>query len=195
MRNFGLLLNPSSLTLPPVSMKSFQFFLAVIFSTTLAFGAEPATGAADATLSQFEFGELISGPALSADALKGKAVVIEKWGVNCGPCLASLPEMEKMWRRNKTKMVLVGAHVQSATNEEVRAVVDKNKLSYSITAGVRGPSLNSSIPHAMVFDASGKMLFNGHPTDREFERAVKKATSGTKSASSTPSGLDALKRN
>jgi hypothetical protein len=31
------------------------------------------------------------------------------------------------------------------------------------------------IPHAVVFDAAGKLVFAGHPADDEFERTIKKS--------------------
>lgn len=129
------------------------------------------------TLADFKIGDLITGPEVKLDEIKGKAVVIENWGVNCGPCIASLPEMERMAKRNKEKLVVIGAHCQEATDEKVKEVVKKYKLSYTIVKGNNAPSAVSSgtIPHAYVFDAEGKLVFHGRPSDREFEKAVRKA--------------------
>ena len=55
------------------------------------------------------------------------------------------------------------------------AVVKKNKLSYSIVKGVQGPGGTGTIPHAYVFDTTGKLIFNGNPNDKDFESAVRKA--------------------
>lgn len=139
-----------------------------------------SASAADAsghTLSEFQIGASIAGPEVKLDDLKGKAVVIEHWGIHCGPCLASLPEMQKLSKRHKDKLVLIGAHSQEATDDEVKAVVKKNKLTYSIVKGSNTPSDVSSgtIPHAYVFDAEGKLLFHGLPSAPEFDKAVRKA--------------------
>jgi thiol-disulfide isomerase/thioredoxin len=146
-------------------------------------------------LSEFKLGEIITGPAVSLADATGKAVVIEAWGVHCGPCLASLPHIESMAKRNKGKMLVFGAHSQTATDEEVKQVVKKNQLSYTITKGVNGPVRFSGIPHAFVFDTTGALVFSGHPANKEFENAVRKATRGAAGSSdSRPvSGLDALK--
>jgi thiol-disulfide isomerase/thioredoxin len=139
-----------------------------------AFAAEKTT-TPSATLAQFKVGELIAGPSVDLANTGGKAVVIEAWGVHCGPCLASLPEMERLSKRNKADTIFIGAHSQDATDDEVKEVVKKNRVSYSIVKGVRGPVSFSGIPHAFVFDTTGALIYNGHPGDKEFESAVRKA--------------------
>jgi len=136
-----------------------------------------ASEASAHNLSEFKIGSLITGPEVKLEDLKGKAVVIEHWGIHCGPCLASLPEMQKLSKRHKDKMVLIGAHSQDATDDEVKEVVKKNKLTYSIVKGSNSPSDVSSntIPHIYVFDTEGKLVFNGKPSDREFDKALRKA--------------------
>jgi len=154
-----------------------------------------AAAAASHNLSQFRLGEFITGPQVTLADAKDKAVVIEAWGVHCGPCLASLPHIESLAKRNKGKMLVFGAHSQNASDEEVKQVVKKNQLSYTITKGVNGPINFSGIPHAFVFDTAGALIFHGHPADKDFENAVRKATRGAvASTGSRPaSGLDALK--
>ena len=155
-----------------------------------------ASAADTHTISEWKLGPLIAGPQVTLDDAKGKAVLIDYWGIHCGPCLASLPDIEKIAKRNKDKMLVIGAHSQQGTDEEVQAVVKKNHLSYTITNGAHGPISISAIPHVMVFDTEGKMIFDGHPADKEFERSIRKATQAASAtnAASKPSGLDALKR-
>ena len=37
-----------------------------------------------------------SGPKITADDLVGKVVLVDEWGINCPPCRALLPFMQKM---------------------------------------------------------------------------------------------------
>ncbi|HWB06844.1 MAG TPA: TlpA disulfide reductase family protein [Verrucomicrobiales bacterium] len=136
-----------------------------------------ASESAEHTLADFKIGASITGPEVKLEDLKGKAVIIENWGVNCGPCLASLPDMQKLSKRHKENLVLIGAHSQDATDDKVKEVVKKHKLTYSIVKGSNSPSDVSSntIPHAYVFDAEGKLLFHGVPSDPKFDKAVRKA--------------------
>ncbi len=168
----------------------------LLLLASLAFAVAPALDAADkkkgkeeaaektpdATLSQWKLGNLITGPEVKLEDIKNKGVVIEYWGVNCGPCLASLPDMEKLAKRNKETVAFIGAHSQNATDDEVKAVVKKNKLSYTITAGANGPVSVSGIPHAVVFDAAGKLIYSGHPASGDFEKAVRAASKSAKTS-------------
>jgi hypothetical protein len=85
--------------------------------------------------------------------------------------------MQKLSKRHKENLVLIGAHSQDATDDKVKEVVKKHKLTYSIVKGSNSPSDVSSntIPHAYVFDAEGKLLFHGVPSDPKFDKAVRKA--------------------
>ena len=151
--------------------------LSVLSCSLLAFSAFAADKSAvpSSKLADFKVGELITGPAVDLSNTGGKAVVIEAWGIHCPPCLASLPEIEKLSKRNKADTIFIGAHCQNGTNEEVQKVVKKNRLSYSIVKGVQGPVSFSGIPHAFVFDTTGALIFHGSPFDKDFESSVRRA--------------------
>jgi hypothetical protein len=108
----------------------------------------------------------------------------------------SLPDIEKIAKRYKEKMVVFGAHSQAGSDDEVKSVVKKNKLSYTITNGVTSPIPFNTIPRIFVFDTTGALVFTGSPFDKEFERSLHKATSGASggAAGAKPSGLDYLKK-
>jgi hypothetical protein len=44
------------------------------------------------------------------------------------------------------------------------------------------------IPHAVVFDVAGKLIFAGHPSDDKFERTIKKALRDVDADSGSSSG-------
>ena len=165
--------------------------------STIAIGASIATAAdkkkdlPDLKLSDFKLGgEVVSGAAVDLANTGGKAVVIEAWGVKCGPCLALLPHMEQTAKRNKADTIFIGAESQNSSDEEIKEIIKKNKLSYTITkGGVHAPDAvkSNGIPHAYVFDTTGKLIYAGHPGDKDFDSAVKKA--GKPAAGGTTSGL------
>ncbi|MCX6996809.1 MAG: TlpA disulfide reductase family protein [Kiritimatiellaeota bacterium] len=130
-----------------------------------------------AQLSQFKLGEYLTGPKVTLNDATNKAVLIDAWGIHCGPCLASLPEMERIAKRYKNKMLVFGAHCQNGTDDEVEAVVKRNRLSYTIVKGVQAPISFRGIPHVFVFDPTGALVFSGHPADKSFERSLHKVIS------------------
>jgi thiol-disulfide isomerase/thioredoxin len=174
-------------------MKTIVLALSLLSASVALHAATPP--APQAQLSQFKLGAHITGPQVALDNAAGKAVLIEKWGIHCPPCLASLPHIEKIAKRNRDKMLVFGAHSQGGTDAEVGAVVKQHGLSYTITQGVSSPVQTRGIPHVFLFDTKGALVFSGHPADPEMERAVRKATTAaTGTGGARPSGLDALKR-
>lgn len=130
----------------------------------------------DASVSQVKWAEVVNGASFDKDALEGKVVVVEEWGVNCGPCIASLPDMAKLAKRHEKKgLVVVGLERQGGTKEQILKLLKPARVEYPVMAGGSGPVPSDGIPHAMVFGTDGKLIWHGHPAADEFEDAVKDA--------------------
>lgn len=165
-------------------MKSIACFLSLAVFPVTAFAkakeAEPKLP--NATLSDVTWGQLVNEAPFDKDALTNKVVVVEEWGVNCPPCIASLPELAKMAKSGEKKgLVVVGLERQNSSKESILKVLKTARVEYPVMAGGSAPGNTGAIPHACVFDVSGKLVFNGNPHDENFERAVKKAMRESKS--------------
>jgi len=137
----------------------------------------------DASVSDVKWAEVVNEATFDKEAIAGKVVVVEEWGVNCGPCIASLPEMAKMAKRYEKKgLVVVGLERQGSTKEEILKVLKEAKVKFPVMAGGSGPVPSDGIPHAMVFGADGKLVWHGNPHDGEFEDSVKDALKGVAKA-------------
>ena len=145
-----------------------------------------ATAAKGPSLADFHLGSPVIG-SFSTEEAKGKGVVIEAWGVNCGPCIASLPHMQDLYTKNKDRVAFVGAECQGSDKAAIEATLQKAGVTYPIVSGFAScPIAIDGIPHAFVFDATGKLLFHGHPMSSDFEAAVKKAAA---TATAKPAGI------
>ena len=159
-------------------MKSIPSLLAAFVALALPALADDkdTKASSDANLSQVKFTEVVNGAAFDKAALEGKVVVIEEWGVNCGPCIASLPEIAKLANRyDKKGLVVVGMERQGSSKEDILKVLKPARVKYPVMAGGSAPSKGKGIPHALVFGTDGKLVWEGHPADGEFEDAVKDA--------------------
>lgn len=135
-----------------------------------------AESASKVNLSQFKFGRTVSGTEVTAESLKGSPVIVEFWGVNCGPCLAAMPTFNSLAKRHESKgLKVIGAESQNSSDEEIQKIVKSLKIKFPVTAGASHPLQFSGIPHSAVFAADGSMLFEGHPGDKDFDRAVRDA--------------------
>lgn len=137
---------------------------------------EEAKPVPDANLTQVQWTPVVNEGTFDKDKLAGKVVVVEQWGVNCGPCIASLPEMAKLAKRYEAKgLVVVGMECQNGTKDQIAKLLKDAKVKYPVMSGGSVPVSTGGIPHAMVFGTDGKLLWHGHPGDDKFEDTVKDA--------------------
>ncbi len=175
--------------------KLLPLLLCFLSFTNLSLHAADGKAAADHSLSEYKLGTVLANDEVTMDGLKGKVVVLEMWGIHCGPCLASMPNLDALYKRNKDKgLMIVGLHSQQASDEEIQDTVKKLKVKFPITKDGGGPHEGNGIPHSMVFDTTGKLVFEGHPMDADFEKSVKRAlkdvnASADASSSKSPMGL------
>jgi thiol-disulfide isomerase/thioredoxin len=138
--------------------------LGVVGATALVRAAEEPV--AEITIGDIRLGNRIAGPAVDQKALVHRVVVLEFWGVNCPPCIKSMPALEQLHRQfSAAGLAVIGAHAQQASPEEIASVVEELGVTFPIveTATVDGGMGFSGIPHCMVFDHTGTCVFRGHP--------------------------------
>jgi thiol-disulfide isomerase/thioredoxin len=111
-------------------------------------------------------GAHVAGPTLSAGVLTNRVVLLEFWGVNCPPCIRSMPMLEELHKSlGPHGLVVIGAHAQGGSAAQLQPQVAKLGVTFTIleNAEVEGGSDYHGIPHCMLFDHTGKCLFRGSP--------------------------------
>lgn len=114
---------------------------------------------------------------LKLSDLRGKVVVVEFWATWCPPCRTSIPHLIKLYNQYKNKNVEFISLTDESGNE-VKKFIKDNKMNYPVglasktgrVYGVRG------IPHALIIDKSGKVVWEGHPMgglDKALEQVAK----------------------
>ena len=112
-------------------------------------------------------GHHLGGRRASEGYMKGKVVLVDRWGAHCPPCRKMLPQVEHIWQSFKTKsFVVLGGHCAGwGTADEVRRIIDENKLTYPVyeDAGLADdePQFNA-IPFLYVVDETGIVVYKGH---------------------------------
>lgn len=145
-----------------------------------------AASVPDTTLSKAQIpAEVVNGVEFDKASLEGKVVVIEEWGVNCPPCIASLPDMAKLAKRYEKKgLVVIGLERQQGSKEEILKLLKPARVQYPVFSGGSSGVASDGIPHACVFGSDGKLIWHGHPMDKEFEDSVKDALKAIKPVAS-----------
>ena len=110
-----------------------------------------------------------AGRTVSLRGLRGRPVLIDFWATWCGPCQRTMPEIERLHRRYRGRLEVVGINIEGRT-PEVLAFLDKGGYSFRIlfdsgnfeaaTASRYGVR---SIPRTFLLDREGRILFEGHP--------------------------------
>lgn len=137
---------------------------------------EVAPPVPNASLSDVSWGTQVNEAVFNKDQLAGKVVVVEEWGVNCAPCIASLPDLAKMAKSGEKRgLAVIGLERQQSSKEDILKVLKSAHVEYPIMSGGSAPGGTGGIPHVCVFDVTGKLVYNGNPHDEGFEKAVKKA--------------------
>ncbi len=130
------------------------------------FLAAPLLSAA-ATLDGVALGTAVHGPKVTADDLKGRVVLFEYWGVNCPPCLASIPHLaEWQSKYDRETFVIVANHCQGGTADNTRAVWLAKGGGNNITVVDQGRLAGakvSGMPHCFLFDHNGVLIYDGSP--------------------------------
>ncbi len=171
-RRFLLVVNPTTMKVIPAAIIAF----AAIALPAFAGKKDKEKAVPDASVSEVRWAEVVNDAAFDKEALDGKVVVVEEWGVNCPPCIASLPHLAKLAKRYEKKgLVVVGLERQGSSKEAILKVLKEARVQYPVMSGGSGPVPSDGIPHAMVFGADGKLVWHGHPADDEFEDSVKDA--------------------
>lgn len=126
----------------------------------------------------------LDGRAVDMKALRGKVVLLDFWATWCGPCVAELPNIQKVYREYHDKgFEVVGVSLDSAEDEttlkefiRARGVPWPQhfdgkgwKNDFAQEYGVMG------IPEQLLFDQDGKLVANrarGEVLEREVKRLL-----------------------
>jgi thiol-disulfide isomerase/thioredoxin len=103
-------------------------------------------------------------------------VLVEFWGVNCPPCLASIPKLAAWNQEMQAQgLTVIGAHAQNEPVEKIRATAKSRGANYTIVGNATLKTGHDfrGIPHCILFDHTGKCLFRGGPN--EVESLLRKA--------------------
>ena len=126
----------------------------------------------------------VTGEDISSDVFKdNKLTVVNVWGSWCGPCVAEIPELQKLYENMKDKGVNVVGLAQDAGTDmdAVKDILNKNKVTYqnvipegSVTDFVMSIQ---AFPSTFLVDSEGNIIdkIQGVRDLESFTKAVEDA--------------------
>ncbi|RBP45123.1 thiol-disulfide isomerase/thioredoxin [Roseimicrobium gellanilyticum] len=125
---------------------------------------------------QVEFTTWVNCEPLAAHG-RGKVRILDFWGIQCAPCIAAFPKVQKFWETHRDKGIEIVATTSFYPEQEVKEFLAKHPT-YNFPVALRGENSTAGrdydvrgIPTYIVIDAFGKIVSKGH----DFEAAGKVA--------------------
>jgi thiol-disulfide isomerase/thioredoxin len=131
----------------------------------------PKVGAAPPEVAAKDWINAEKAPTLAG--LKGKVVVVEFWATWCGPCVKGIPRLNKLHDDYAGK----GLAILTFTDQSRKGIenfMGQTPTKYVVGAGSELASEYGvdGLPHAFVIGRDGKLLWEGDPSDKEFEKHI-----------------------
>lgn len=112
------------------------------------------------TIANFS-GTDMKGNAISLSDLKGKIVVLNLWGTGCVPCIAEMPELNKLVNEFKNQPDVVFIAITGDNRERLVKFFKTRKFSYRVINNVANTTAifnTNSLPVHMVIGKNGEIL-------------------------------------
>ena len=97
---------------------------------------------------------------------EGKPMIVEFWATWCPPCRSSIPHLNEIYAKYKDK----GLQIVGITDEDrakIKTFEKEVPIEYAVGLDANGkyakPFGIQGIPHAVLVDKTGKVVWEGHP--------------------------------
>ncbi|MCX7885875.1 MAG: TlpA family protein disulfide reductase [Verrucomicrobiae bacterium] len=96
--------------------------------------------------------------------IAGKPLILEFWATWCPPCRKSIPHLNDLYNKHKSKgLVVIG--VSNEKRDVVEKFLKTTRMDYypAVDANLAKTFGVTGIPHAVLVDKTGKIVWEGHP--------------------------------
>lgn len=130
----------------------------------------------DFSLNSFEENKLVS-----LKDFKGKVVLLDFWIRNCGPCILSVPHLNKLNEEidgDKFKLLSINGH---DLKEDITKLVENKEIMYPVLLDGRQVAKDygvSSYPTFYIIDKTGKIIYSQSGFDEASLNVMKKIIKG-----------------
>lgn len=107
---------------------------------------------------------MTDGSVFTLSGHRGKAVMINLWATWCAPCVRELPYFEKLRETRPDDVAVLAVHSDLITEDVDRYLAEKGwRLDFAVDSDGAVAALmgaGSLLPHTVVLDRTGKVIYN-----------------------------------
>ena len=121
-----------------------------------------------------------SGPKLSPEALKGKVVLVHRWGIHSAPSIKCLQHLEALREKfGKARLIIIGSHYHAEDFNRINEIVKRNSVKYSIYfhAHLADEPLFRGVPFFYLVNPDGKVVHQANGYSQANMEGLEKAIS------------------
>lgn len=103
---------------------------------------------------------------------EAKVTMVNLWATGCGPCVYELPELQQLSADYAEKgFRIIGVYDPSSTDGEVRALMNKDGLTYTMAryADAFYPLESGYVPTTYFVDGEGRIMGSAHIGAKDYE--------------------------
>lgn len=117
---------------------------------------------------------------ISLSDLKGKVILLDFWIKNCGPCIQSVPHLNELKKKYKSKDVEIISINSYDSKEDVNWFYKKYKIDYTVLLNGKGVAAKygvNAFPTFFIIDKTGKIIYSkagfNESVQAEVEKVIK----------------------
>ena len=110
----------------------------------------------------------------SLKSLQGNVVVVEFWATWCAPCIAGIPHLNELHDQHAKDGLVILSLTDQAKKDYIEDFLKPKNVRYPIGIGSEAIEAYGveGIPRAFVIARDGKLVWHGHPADKEFDAKI-----------------------
>lgn len=144
----------------------------------ITYAKSPAMSLMDKPVPAFNL-VAFDGSAVALSASANKVTLLDFWEVWCGPCMESMPNVERLYADYKAKgLAVYGITSDQKQLDVARLLVKKKNIAFPTLIGTEQLQKDykiKGVPLYVLVDKTGKVVFVSEGFSDELEAAIKKA--------------------